>query len=161
MATPADNDRYCEVVGGKYYNSTTGEWEQRPLNVTDEGNNNVNQATLIAGERNADSASNSYLVAKPESNATRADIGTIETLITDGPAHLLGVIPNDGNTGYLDIIDAAATGGGSTPVFRVNLGDGGAAGVAMMTGIAVRFENGICVDGENAACDVTILWRPI
>lgn len=120
----------------------------------------VDQATLLAGERNTNSSSNSYLVVKPESNATRADIGTTETLITDAPAHLLGVVPNDANTGYLDIIDASATGSGNTPVFRVNLGDGGAAGVAVLTGIAARFENGICVDGENAACDVTILWRP-
>ncbi|MCB0247974.1 MAG: hypothetical protein KDI07_05300 [Anaerolineae bacterium] len=118
-------------------------------------------STLISGERNPDSATNSYLVVKPEANATRADIGTTETLITAAPAHLLGVIPNDANTGYLDIIDAAATASGNTPVFRVNLGDGGAAGVAMLTGIAARFENGICVDGEDVACDVTILWRPI
>lgn len=125
------------------------------------GAGEVTQSTLIAGERNPDSASNGHIVVRPESNATRADIGTTETLITNAPAHLLGVIPNDANTGYLDLIDAAATGSGSTPVMRVNLGDGGAAGVAMLTGIAVRFENGICVDGENAACDVTILWRPI
>lgn len=126
-----------------------------------DGAGHVTQATLIAGERNPGSASNSYLVVKPESNATRADIGTTETLITDAPAHLVGIIPNDANTGYLDVIDAAAIASGNTPVLRVNLGDGGAAGVALLTGVAIRFENGICVDGENAACDVTILWRPI
>ncbi len=116
---------------------------------------------LISGERRPESQTLSYLATRPESTATRADIGTTETLITNSPAHLLGVIPNDGNTGFLDIIDASATASGNTPVFRVNLGDGEATGVAVMTGMAARFEYGICVDGENAACDVTILWRPI
>ncbi len=132
--------------------------ERGAMSVDADGNMYIG---LISGERHPESQTISYLVTRDESTATRADIGTTETLITNNPAHLLGVIPNDGNTGFLDIIDASVTASGDTPVFRVNLGDGGVAGVAVMTGMAARFEYGICVDGENAACDVTILWRPI
>lgn len=116
----------------------------------------VNLDTAIAGERNPDSATASYLVVRQECNVTRCDIDTTETLVTSAPCHVLAVIGNDGNTGYTDLIDAAATGGGSTPKARVNAGDGGTVHL-----YGARFENGLCVDGESAGHDVTILWRAI
>ncbi len=111
----------------------------------------------LAGERNTDSLTNSYLVVKAECNITRLDIDQTETLVTAAPAHLLWAVGNDGNTGYSDFLDASATGGGSTPKLRVNLGDG----VNSMQFSAARFENGICVDGESSGHDITIGWRPI
>lgn len=113
-------------------------------------------ATAIAGERNISSATASYLVVRQECNLTRCDIDTTETLVTAAPCHVLAVIGNDGNTGYTDLIDAAATGGGSTPKARVNAGDGGTVHL-----YGARFESGLCVDGELSGHDVTILWRPI
>ena len=112
--------------------------------------------TIIAGERNEDSATLGYQVVRQEATATRADIGTTETLITASPAHLLAVIPNTGHTGDLEIRDAAAITGGSTPIFVLDLGPGEPAFLG-----GARFENGITVDGTDAACDVTILWRAI
>lgn len=110
----------------------------------------------VGGERNVDSDSNSYDVVRQECNATRLDIDTTETLVSAAPCHVLGIIGNDGNTGYSDLIDAAATASGNTPKMRVNVGDGGALDLK-----GARFELGLCVDGESAGHDVTILWRPI
>lgn len=113
-------------------------------------------ATAIAGERNADSATASYLVVRNECNVTRCDIDTTETLVTNAPCHVFAVIGNDGNTGYTDLLDAAATGGGSTPKVRCDVAAGSSLNLH-----GARFENGLCVDGESAGHDVTILWRPI
>lgn len=120
-------------------------------------NHQVSLGTNVAGERNPDSATNSYLVTRIECNITRLDIDQTETLVTAAPAHLIWAAGNDGNTGYSDFLDAAATGGGSTPKLRVNLGDG----VNPMFFGGARFENGICVVGESAGHDITIGWRPI
>ena len=111
----------------------------------------------ILGLRNPSSDTNSYLVAFGNYNITRCDIDTTETLVTSNPCLVFAVIGNDGNTGYTDLIDATATGGGSTPKLRVNVGDG----TASQWFGGARFENGLCVDGESAGHDVTILWRPI
>ena len=111
----------------------------------------------MAGERNEESATNSYLIARNECNVTRLDIDQTETLVTNAPAFLIAAVGNDGNAGYSDFLDAAATGGGSTPKLRVNLGDG----VNPMYFGGARFENGICVDGESLGHDITVFWRPI
>ena len=111
-----------------------------------------------AGERNPTSTSGAdHQIVRQEGNATRADIGVTETLITAAPAHLIAIIPNDANSGYVALRDANVTGGGSTPIMLPNLGDAGLA----MNGWGARFENGITAQGEAAACDVTIVWRPI
>lgn len=110
----------------------------------------------LAGERNPGSATASWLLTMPAGNATRCDIDTTETLVTAAPCIVMYVTGNDGNTGYTDLIDANAPGGGSTPKFRVNCGDG----IAPQA-IWARFENGLCVDGESAGHDVTITWWPL
>jgi hypothetical protein len=110
----------------------------------------------IAGERNESSATASYMLAIPAGNATRCDIDQTETLVTAAPCVVLMVTGNDGNTGYTDLIDASATGGGSTPKFRVNCGDG-----VNPQPIYARFENGLCVDGESVGHDVTVIWWPL
>jgi hypothetical protein len=112
---------------------------------------------VIGGERNTSSATNNYTVVHNECNITRLDIDQTETLVTNAPAFLIFAVGNDGNTGYSDFLDAAATGGGSTPKARVNLGDG----VNPMYFGGARFETGICVDGESVGHDITIGWRPI
>ncbi len=116
----------------------------------------VHQATRHGGERNTDSETNSYDVVRQECNVTRLDIGTTETLVTGAPCHVLGIIGNDANSGYTDLIDAAATASGNTPKVRTNVADGGYVDLK-----GARFELGLSVDGEAAAHDVSILWRPI
>lgn len=125
--------------------------------VDSAGNMGVFHGKLGAGETNVESASNSYLRTFNNWNVTRLDIDTTETLVTNAPCLVGGVFGNDGNTGYTDLIDAAATGGGSTPKFRHNCGDG--TNPLWLGG--ARFENGLCVDGESSGHDVTVLWRPI
>ena len=110
----------------------------------------------LAGERNPSSATTSWLLALPHGNVTRCDIDQTETLVTNAPCVVLYVTGNDGNTGYTDLIDANATGGGSTPKFRINCGDG-----VNPQPIFGRFENGLCVDGESSGHDVTVVWWPL
>jgi len=116
---------------------------------------NVNISTTIAGERNPTSTTNAYMAAVPEGNVTRLDIGTTETLVTNSPAILLAIIGNDANTGFTDLIDAASTGSGFTAKVRTNVADGESLSLHGM-----KFSNGICVDGESAAHDVSLVWRP-
>lgn len=148
------------VIHGKSTTQTvsgdSNKYVDVPVNVTS-GNLAVAEQGNTTGLRNPSSSTNSYLVAFGNFNATRCDIDTTETLVTNAPCLVFAVFGNDGNTGYTDLIDAAATGGGSTPVLRVNAGDGTA---DKWLGGA-RFENGLCVDGESVGHDVTILWRPI
>lgn len=110
----------------------------------------------LAGERNEGSATGSYMLSIPAGNATRCDIDQTETLVTASPCIVLMVTGNDGNTGYTDLIDANATGGGSTPKFRINCGDG-----VNPQPIYARFGNGLCVDGESVGHDVTVVWWPL
>lgn len=136
--------------------TSSGKPQDVPIKVSD-GATHVSEQGNITAIRNPSSETNSYVVAFGNYNATRLDIDTTETLVTNAPCLVFGVVGNDGNTGYTDLIDAAATGGGSTPKFRVNAGDGSA---SQWLG-GVRFENGLCVDGESVGHDVTVLWRPI
>jgi len=122
---------------------------ENALHIAEQGN--------PSGTRNIGSVTNAYLVSFNNWNATRLDIDTTETLVTNAPCLVGGVFGNDGNTGYTDLIDAAAIASGNTPKFRVNLGDG--VNPTYLGG--VRFELGLSVDGESAGHDVTVLWRPI
>ncbi len=120
----------------------------------------VSLADQIAGERNADSETNGYMATKEECNATRIIQGVSvpeEHLITNAPAYLLGVVCNASHDGNIDIRDAAATAGGSTAIFVLDLND------QLTIGYwgAVRFENGITAEFDNVAGDATFLWRPI
>lgn len=109
----------------------------------------------LAGERQEDSATASYLLAIPAGNVTRLDIDQTETLVSAAPCIVLSVIGNDGNTGYTALIDANATGSGATPKLQPNVADGESLPVY------ARFENGLCVDGESSGHDVTIVWWPL
>ncbi len=110
----------------------------------------------IAGERNIGSATASWLLAIPHGNTTRLDIGTTETLVTDSPCIVLTITGNDANTGYSALRDANVTGGGATPQYLLNVGDG-----VNPQPLFARLENGLTVQGENAAHDVTVVWWPL
>lgn len=112
--------------------------------------------TSIAGERQTGSATASWLLAVPHGNVTRLNIGTTETLVTAAPCVVLTLTGNDGNTGYSALRDANATGGGSTPQYLLNVGDG-----VNPQAIFGRFENGLTVQGEDALHDVTVVWWPL
>ena len=110
----------------------------------------------IPGARNESSTSTDYLRALPAATIERFDVGTTETLVTANPCILLGAIGNTGNTGATELRNAAATGGGSTPLITVDLGAGSS--VDMFGAI---FTSGLTIDGANAAHDVTLIWLPL
>ena len=126
--------------------------------VKSDGAGNLSAAlgTALAGERNPTSETNAYLVTREEANATRLDIDQTETLVTAAPCHVFGLLGNEGNTGFTDLIDANEVGGGSTPIIRMDVAAG-----AVLRFPPLRFENGLCVDGESSGHDVTVFWRPI
>lgn len=116
----------------------------------------ANGSLSIAGSRNPGSATGSYGLSMPQGNVTRLDVDQVETLVTNAPCMVISVVGNDANTGYTDLIDANVTGGGSTPKYRINVGDGGVINFG-----AARFENGLTIDGESAGHDVTVTWWPL
>lgn len=112
----------------------------------------------IGGERNTTSSTNNYTVIKQECNVTRVT-GVTETLISASPCYVLGVYANNGasaSSGYASLRDASATGGASTPKVDVRATGGDCPDLK-----AVRFENGVTVQGSAAGTDVSVLWRPI
>ena len=119
-----------------------------------DGAAHVTQAGVIAGERNVDSADNSYLVTKNECNATVLQ-GTGAVAVSAGaPAHLLQVlILTTGTT-------ATITG------FKDNLG---AAHTVVLTAVAdcqifdmkgARCEAALIVT-PSVDEDVVVFWRAI
>lgn len=111
---------------------------------------------IMAGERNPGSKTASWNLAMPAGNPTRCDSDTTETLVVPVPCAVLFITGNDGNTGYSDLIDANAIGGGGAPKFRVNCGDG-----VNPQPVFSRFENGLCVKGESVGHDITVVWWPL
>lgn len=107
------------------------------------------------GDRNDSSTTTDYKRALRTGTATRADIGTTETLITASPAVLIAVIPNALNAGNIEIRNAASTGGGATADFVLDLSPG------EPVDIGAEMDAGITVDGTDAATDCTIIWAPL
>lgn len=107
----------------------------------------------LAHERNS-GTSNQFGVGVPECTVTRADVGQTETLITNAPCLVFGLIGNDGNTGDSVLRDAAAVSGGSTPVINAQVGEGVSTNL-----FGAKFNNGLTIVGDDAAHDVTVFWR--
>jgi len=142
--------------GSTFWESDTDAMYKNAGNSWVLSNLQVSLGTALAGERNRNSPAASWLLAIPHGNVTRLDIDTTETLVSSLPCIVLTVTGNDGNVGYTDLIDANVIGGGSTPKYRINCGDGVNPHVIMG-----RFENGLTVDGESAGHDVTVCWWPL
>lgn len=108
----------------------------------------------LAGERNPDSLTNSYIVVKDcDWNLSVVDLSADSTVVTPSPAYLGGVYVNTGLSAHACPIqdDTAA---------RFTLPASLAAGTFVP--ISGRFETNITVDPDNAATgSITVLWRPM
>lgn len=130
-----------------------GDFIPVPLQASAEGALWVALASHIAGARNASSTTLDYQRAIPTGTPQRFDIGaSTETLVKASPAVLLAIIPNAGHTGNVLLRNAASTGGGSTPVFLLDLGPG------EPVTLSSEFSAGITIEGTDAACDVTLVF---
>lgn len=110
----------------------------------------------IAGERNPDSPTNSYLVAKQEANPSRIN-ATGTQIVASVPIHLYGFISNATTGGNISIFDASASGVTASAIFVQPTN------VNFILPVGVRFESGLVVSNTVSAVanDVTFLWRPI
>lgn len=104
---------------------------------------------LLAGERHPDSATASYLAVRLECNKT---VVTADGVVTDAPAHLLGIFVNTAGT-LISLYDNASTNSGDSFNFATTgVGAQNLAGAAAMN-------NGIYADITGG--EVVVLWRPI
>ena len=121
----------------------------------------VNLASLIAGERNADSATASYLVVRKECNASIIGKTTAVT-IGAGAAndtHLIGLVITAALTGTCVITGFADSDGTAT---SITFPAATPAGFKDFYG-AINSAGAITVTCSNASDDnlVTVLWRPV
>ena len=121
----------------------------------------VGLATLTAGERNQDSASNSYIVTRDECNLTIIDVQTAVT-IGAGAAndtHLIGVMVTTALTGTCVITGFEGSAGAA---ISITLPAGTAVGFHDFKG-AINSAGALTVTCSSVADDnnVQILWRPI
>lgn len=112
-------------------------------------------ATAIAGERNPDSESNSYLVVREEWNYTVVSLAVDSTTVSAVPA-VLGRV-------YVDAVMSAHAcpfKDGATTVF--SLVASLAAGTSFVGMVGTRFATSLIVDPDNAATGtIVVQWRPI
>jgi len=107
----------------------------------------------IAGERNRDSVTNSYLATKEEANYTVVDVSADSTTVSSAPAFLYGWYVNTALSAHaLPLLDGAVT------AFTIPASL--AAGTLIALPAAVRFDTSLIADPDNAATgSVTLIWR--
>jgi hypothetical protein len=121
---------------------------------------NITLGDAISGERNADSATNSYLVTHGESNYTVVDEadGTAIAISSGAPAFLEGVYINEVLAGATIILEDGA--GNAV----ITIPAGGEADVgSQLTFPSIRFNTSIVCNCEAGLStgNITIQWRPI
>lgn len=82
--------------------------------------------------------------------------GTTETAVVAGPCYVQGIIAGATSAGTLTIRNAAAAGGGSTPIAVLDV-----ATFAVYPMWGAYFSNGVALDGSDAATDVTVIYTRI
>lgn len=124
--------------------------------ITD-GAAHVTQATLLAGERNQDSATNSYLVTHEEVNYSVVSVADNTTTVYAGPCFFYGLYVNSAIGEPLVIKD------GTTAVFTV-----AAAALSANTYVGfgnhgIRMDTSLVIDPDDTSTelDLIVLWRPI
>ena len=122
-------------------------WGKNSDALTTSGAAHTTLSTLIAGERNQDSADNSYLVAKNEVNFTRIDLSTATPVAVSAgaPAYLCGL--------YVDVALSA----------HVVTVDDGAAGAITIATIPVSTSVGafdIGNNGHDIRCETALAVTP-
>lgn len=111
-------------------------------------------ASLLAGEEAAGDKYFSLLRTSEDwQGVVLNGVGTTETLITNGPARIGGVVAlSGGTTGTITLRNANATGGGSTGYTFANASD-----VASAKGM--RFDTGITVEFSTGTGNILVLYR--
>lgn len=137
----------------------TERWPSGPAqDFTDAAAHTLEQG-LIAGERNPDSATNSYLVVRPECNLSIVSKTTAVT-IGGGAAndtHLIGILISTALTGTCAITGFADSDG----VAQTYTLPAGSVGFRDFFG-AINSAGALTITCSNAADDnlVAVLWRP-
>lgn len=134
---------------------------KRYISGTGENIQPVTQADLIAGERNPDSATNSYLVTRDECNLSVISKTTAVT-IGGGAAndtHLIGLVVTAALTGTCVITGFADSDGTAQ---SITLPAATPAGFKDFKG-AINSAGALTFTCSNAADDnlVSVLWRPV
>lgn len=118
----------------------------------------ISLGSVFAGERNPDSANNSYLVTRHEHNAAHLSDGTGVKTISSAPCHLGGLYLNAALAGTLTLVGVAdETGAAKSIVLPI----GTPAGSYPFAD--ARCEASLTAQKSSAADDgkVTIFTRPI
>lgn len=133
-----------------------------PIAIVADNNGNLfgTQGTLAAGERNVDSATNSYVVVRDEANLTIIGLTTAITIGggAAGDTHLIGLHITTALTGTCVI-----TGFGDSAGVATNYTlPAGSVGYKEFKG-AINSVGALTVTCSNAADDnlVAVLWRPV
>jgi hypothetical protein len=95
---------------------------------------------------------------QPALNQTRVT-GATEVLLSATPARIIAIIPEATTTGTVAIRDAAAIGGGSTPMHNCAIGLLQAGKQFAEWG--VRLGNGLTVQLSVGGDAVTVVWGPL
>ena len=110
--------------------------------------------TAIAGERNTDSATASYLSTADECYYTVVDTSTDSVTVNNAPSLLLGVFVNTVLSAHTVILKDNTTSVFTLPASL-------AAGTLLRLP-ATRFETSLIVDPDNSSTgNITVLWRPL
>jgi len=130
---------------------------------TQNGNLQTYNPYHVAGERNPESATASYTVAIPCGTPIRKDNFLTEVLVADYPCILLGYVLNSAHIGLVTLVDANATGGGATPIFRIGYPGVDSSGYhnTGFVAIGAEFYNGITADSDSANSDITFIVRAL
>lgn len=128
--------------------------------VDNVGNTKVTQGSLLAGERNVDSATNSYQVVRDEANLTIIGLTTAITIGggVAGDTHLIGIHISTALTGTCVIAGFGDSAGVATS-FTL---PAGSVGYKEFKG-AINSVGALTVTCSNGADDnlVAVLWRPV
>jgi len=132
--------------------------QDRLLDVN--GNTKVAQGALLAGERNVDSATNSYNVVRDEVNLSVISKTTAVTIGGGvvGDTHLVGILISTALTGTCAIAGFADS-DGTAQTYTL---PAGSVGYKEFKG-AINSAGALTVTCSNVADDnlVAVLWRPI
>lgn len=128
--------------------------------VDSTGNEKVTQGTLLAGERNVDSTTNSYVVTRDESNVTIIGLTTAITIGggAAGDTHLIGLHITTALTGTCVITGFSDSAGVATSLTLPI----GSVGFKDFKG-AINSAGALTVTCSTPGDDnfVAVLWRPV
>lgn len=145
------------IVSVSGFESTSGAAVADGLSIVTASGSETNLESLIAGERNHDSASDSYLVAHNQASYHSWAHGDGDVTVTSSPALLLGVLINTTLVGDFAIRDGVSA---AAPLLFTTANNATAL-TNYEFGCAIRCETGIFIDDNATGGNALILWRPL